>query len=50
LPPDKFVFANFNQLYKIDPHTFDMWMAVLRMVENSVLWLLLFPGEGAANL
>lgn len=47
---DKFVFCNFNQLYKIDPVTFDVWMRMLKRVPNSVLWLLRFPPLGEANL
>jgi protein O-GlcNAc transferase len=40
---DKFVFCNFNQMYKIDPATFDTWMNILKRVPNGVLWLLRFP-------
>lgn len=47
---DKFVFANFNQLYKIDPETFDCWMRILKRVPNSVLWLLRFPPAGEENI
>jgi protein O-GlcNAc transferase len=43
---DKFVFCNFNQLYKIDPATFDVWVRMLKRVPNSVLWLLRFPPVG----
>jgi len=43
---DKFVFCNFNQLYKIDPETFDVWVRMLKRVPNSVLWLLRFPPVG----
>lgn len=50
LPRDKFVFANFNQLYKIDPDTFKIWMRILKRVPNSVLWLLRFPASGEANI
>jgi len=47
---DKFVFCNFSQLYKIDPEMFDVWMRLLKRVENSVLWLLRFPAAAEANL
>jgi protein O-GlcNAc transferase len=47
---DKFVFCNFNQLYKIDPETFTVWMRILKRVPNSVLWLLRFPAAGEGNL
>eukprot|EP00981_Chlorochromonas_danica_P001352 scaffold289_cov169-Ochromonas_danica.AAC.13 len=47
---DKFVFCCFNQLYKIDPEIFKVWMRILKRVENSVLWLLRFPAMGEENL
>ena len=50
IPEDKWVFACFNQIYKIDPSTFDSWMAILKRVPNSVLWLLRFPPVGEANV
>ena len=43
IPEDKFVFCCFNQMYKLDPGTFDVWMRVLKRVPNSILWLLRFP-------
>jgi protein O-GlcNAc transferase len=39
LPEDAFVFASFNNSYKIGPGIFDCWMGLLRKLENSVLWL-----------
>mmetsp|Transcript_41710 Transcript_41710/g.96443 ORF Transcript_41710/g.96443 Transcript_41710/m.96443 type:complete len:999 (+) Transcript_41710:300-3296(+) len=50
VPEDKFVYCNFNQLYKIDPAIFDVWCSVLKRVENSILWLLRFPPAGEANI
>lgn len=50
VPEDKFVFCNFNQIYKIDPATFKMWCRILQRVANSVLWLLRFPALGEANI
>jgi protein O-GlcNAc transferase len=50
LPEDAFVFANFNQLYKIDPATFAMWMRILQRVPGSVLWLLRTPPAAVENL
>jgi len=50
LPTDKFIFGNFNQNYKIDPHSFTAWMNILRRVPNSVLWLLAYPEESKPNL
>src|SRR5205085_10291466 len=40
LPETGFVFACFNNTYKIGPEMFDIWMRLLREVEGSVLWLL----------
>ena len=40
LPEDAFVFACFNNNYKITPTTFDSWMRILSLVQGSVLWLL----------
>ncbi|KAG6966404.1 hypothetical protein JG688_00006783 [Phytophthora aleatoria] len=50
VPEDKFVFCNFNQVYKIDPVTFTTWMNILKRVPNSVLWLLRFPPIAEANI
>ncbi|KAH9849758.1 TPR-like protein [Lenzites betulinus] len=50
LPQDVIVFANFNQLYKIDPGIFLVWLRILRQVPRSVLWLLRFPGAGEEHL
>ena len=40
LPDDAFVFCSFNNSYKLNPGTFDVWMRLLRQVPGSVLWLL----------
>lgn len=40
LPEDAFVFCCFNQSFKITADMFDVWMQLLKRVENSVLWLL----------
>lgn len=40
LPEDAFVFASFNNTYKLEPVMFAAWMALLRDVPNGVLWLL----------
>lgn len=40
LPENSFVFCCFNQSYKIGPTEFDIWMRILKKVDNSVLWLL----------
>lgn len=39
LPESGFVFACFNNSYKITPEIFDVWMNLLKEVPNSVLWL-----------
>jgi protein O-GlcNAc transferase len=40
LPDVGFVFCSFNNLTKITPPIFDIWMRLLGQVEGSVLWLL----------
>jgi predicted O-linked N-acetylglucosamine transferase (SPINDLY family) len=39
LPETGFVFACFNNSYKFNPETFDIWMRLLNAVDGSVLWL-----------
>jgi predicted O-linked N-acetylglucosamine transferase (SPINDLY family) len=39
LPETGFVFACFNNSYKFSPAIFETWMRVLKVVDNSVLWL-----------
>lgn len=50
LPENAVVYCNFNQLYKIDPKTMEVWVNILKRVPNSVLWLLRFPVIGEANI
>ena len=40
LPDNAFVFASFNNSWKITPETFDSWMRILLSAKGSVLWLL----------
>jgi len=40
LPQTGFVFASFNNTFKITPDLFDVWMRLLHDVPGSVLWLL----------
>ena len=47
---DKFVYACFNQLYKVDPEIFDTWCNILKRTKNSILWLLRFPPAAEANI
>ena len=39
LPETGFVFCCFNQSFKINPETFEVWMRLLHAVDGSVLWL-----------
>jgi predicted O-linked N-acetylglucosamine transferase (SPINDLY family) len=50
LPENSFVFACFNQAYKIDPVIFRIWMNILKKVPNSVLWLWEQNKETSVNL
>lgn len=45
LPPQGFVFACFNNLHKLTPEVFAVWLRLLGQVPGSVLWLL---GEAPA--
>jgi len=40
LPTAGFVFCCFNNSFKINPETFEVWMRILKRVDGSVLWLL----------
>lgn len=40
LPDNAFVFCAFSNTYKLNPELFAIWMALLRQVPDSVLWLL----------
>jgi predicted O-linked N-acetylglucosamine transferase (SPINDLY family) len=46
LPEQGFVFCCFNQVHKLTPEVFDIWMELLLAVEGSVLWIWQ-PQEGA---
>ncbi|KAK5106200.1 hypothetical protein LTS08_000317 [Lithohypha guttulata] len=50
LPENAVILGNFNQLYKIDPTTFRLYLRILSAVPNTVLWLLRFPDVGEQNL
>lgn len=43
LPEDGFVFCCFNNAYKLEPRAFAIWMRLLRLIPDSVLWLLHEP-------
>jgi len=50
LPDDGIVFCCFNNSYKLNPHSVDRALAVLRGVPGSVLWLLAGPGRADERL
>ncbi len=50
LPEDAFVFADFNQPYKITPLVFDAWLRILQACPGSVLWLLDHNPNATLNL
>ena len=50
LPKDEFVFACFNNNYKILPATFNSWMNILKAVPKSVLYLYSDNPWSEANL
>ena len=50
LPESSFIFCSFNLPYKIDPVMFDIWMRILKQVQESVLWLLLDNKIAEENL
>jgi predicted O-linked N-acetylglucosamine transferase (SPINDLY family) len=50
LPDKGFIFASFNNTYKISPEMFSVWMRLLSAVEGSVLWLLEDNPFAAENL
>jgi predicted O-linked N-acetylglucosamine transferase (SPINDLY family) len=39
LPEDKFIFATFNNAYKMNRPMFSSWMRILQQVPNSILWI-----------
>lgn len=50
LPEEGFIFACFNNSYKITPTTFDLWARILKSVEGSVLWILVDNATAGDNL
>lgn len=39
LPSDKFIFATFNNAYKLNEKMFGTWLNIMKRVPNSVLWI-----------
>lgn len=50
LPDKAFVFCCFNNLYKIEPLIFDVWMDTLKALPESILWLADGPEDALENL
>jgi predicted O-linked N-acetylglucosamine transferase (SPINDLY family)/Tfp pilus assembly protein PilF len=50
LPENGFVFCSFCNNQKITPRMFDVWMRLLRQVEESVLWLFTTNAAAEDNL
>ncbi|MGI9481943.1 MAG: tetratricopeptide repeat protein, partial [Hyphomicrobiales bacterium] len=50
LSDSAFVFCSFNNSYKFTPAMFDIWMRLLKKVDNSVLWLLTGNSQTEENL
>jgi protein O-GlcNAc transferase len=48
--PGRFVFACFNNQYKITPEVFLAWMDILQNCENAILWLLSNNDVARTNL
>ncbi|MGC4025719.1 MAG: UDP-N-acetylglucosamine-peptide N-acetylglucosaminyltransferase [Mesorhizobium sp.] len=40
LPDEGLVFCSFNQVFKFNPQTFDIWARLIGSIQRSVLWLL----------
>ncbi|MEX0809818.1 MAG: glycosyltransferase [Dongiaceae bacterium] len=50
LPETGFVFCSFNNMHKIEPVMFALWMDLLREVPDSVLWLHAYNAPAARQL
>lgn len=50
LPINGFIYCSFNANYKITPTVFDVWMRILRSVDESILWLFEDNAKSALNL
>lgn len=50
IPQGRLLLGCFNQLYKITPQVYGVWMAMLRRIPSSTLWLLRFPSHGEPSL
>lgn len=50
LPKNSFIFACFNNPNKITPEIFQIWVNIIKKVENSVLWLFVTNEQTKINL
>ncbi len=50
LPSKGFVFSSFNQVYKLTPYLFALWLRLLEQVPDSVLWLYRSNEKAEGNL
>ena len=50
LPENGIVYCSFNNIYKITPDMFLVWLDILRNVENSILWILCTSDTAKNNL
>jgi predicted O-linked N-acetylglucosamine transferase (SPINDLY family) len=50
LPVDAIVLACFAQIRKVNPMVFDLWMAILRELPTTVLWLPDYPEDVRSRL
>lgn len=50
LPDDALVVGNFNQSFKLSPHTFDAWTRIMKAVPQCTLWLLEDNAQATHNL
>jgi predicted O-linked N-acetylglucosamine transferase (SPINDLY family) len=49
LPDEKFIFNSSNTIRKITAETFDLWMEILKLTDNSLLWMLGERPESNSN-
>eukprot|EP00698_Gefionella_okellyi_P011455 TRINITY_DN3020_c0_g1_i3.p2 TRINITY_DN3020_c0_g1~~TRINITY_DN3020_c0_g1_i3.p2 ORF type:complete len:595 (+),score=99.53 TRINITY_DN3020_c0_g1_i3:285-2069(+) len=47
---DAFVYCSFNNAYKLDRVTFNLWLNILRAVPHSVLWIQRMPATAEPSL
>jgi len=50
LPREGIVACNFNQLFKVDPSVYGVWMTLLAQIPDAYLWLLRLPSTAEKAL